>query len=216
MSRTGSVAATTHRATHSTSHHHRTSCPYMDDLLSSAHRDDLPALAQAAVVHAQFESIHPFTDGNGRVGRASINATLRRRRVTSRVVVPLAAAPVARREHYFALLDSYRAGDLTTVVSSFASASRITAAESRVTATRLADIPSGRRCWAGCAPVVPLPDCSPSCLLGPCCRRRTPVLPWAGRSGVSTRRSSDPRRRCAASAHRPQAESGLGCIPGPG
>src|SRR5450755_675484 len=40
---------------------------YLQDLLAYANRDDLPALVQAAIVHAQFESIHPFTDGNGRI-----------------------------------------------------------------------------------------------------------------------------------------------------
>jgi Fic family protein len=114
---------------------------YMDDLLGFVHRDDLPVLAQAAVAHAQFESIHPFTDGNGRIGRALINAILRRRRVTTRVVVPLASALVAVRERYFGLLGSYRDGDLAPLVSSFASASRIAAAESRVSAGRLAEIP---------------------------------------------------------------------------
>jgi hypothetical protein len=77
---------------------------YMNDLLVFANRDDLPVLAQAAVAHAQFESIHPFTDGNGRIGRALINAILRRRRTTSRVVVPLASALVAHRDRYFDLL----------------------------------------------------------------------------------------------------------------
>jgi Fic family protein len=72
---------------------------YMNDLLVFANRDDLPVLAQAAVAHAQFESIHPFTDGNGRIGRALINAILRRRRATSRVVVPLASL-VAHRDRY--------------------------------------------------------------------------------------------------------------------
>ena len=61
---------------------------YMDDLLAFANRDDLPALVQAAIAHAQFESIHPFTDGNGRIGRALINTVLRRRKATTRVVVP--------------------------------------------------------------------------------------------------------------------------------
>lgn len=49
---------------------------YMADLIAFVNRDDLPALAQAALAHAQFESIHPFTDGNGRIGRALINTVL--------------------------------------------------------------------------------------------------------------------------------------------
>ena len=40
-------------------------------------RDDVPVLAQAALTHAQFESIHPFPDGNGRAGRALLHAQLR-------------------------------------------------------------------------------------------------------------------------------------------
>jgi hypothetical protein len=61
---------------------------YMDDVVTFADRSDMPALLQAAIAHAQFESIHPFTDGNGRIGRALINTILRRRGATTRVVVP--------------------------------------------------------------------------------------------------------------------------------
>jgi Fic family protein len=114
---------------------------YMDDLMIFANREDLPALVQAAVAHAQFESIHPFTDGNGRIGRALINTVLRRRGATARIVVPLASALVARRDRYFDVLNSYRAGDLRPLIATFALSARIAAAESRVTAGRLADIP---------------------------------------------------------------------------
>ncbi|HST49590.1 Fic family protein [Jatrophihabitans sp.] len=113
---------------------------YLDDLLSFANRNDLPALAQAALAHAQFESIHPFTDGNGRIGRALINAVLRRRGATTSVVIPLASALVARRDHYFELLHSYRRGDIDPLLTTFAESARIAAAQSRVTATRLNDI----------------------------------------------------------------------------
>ena len=113
----------------------------MSDLLAFANRDDLPALVQAAIAHAQFESIHPFTDGNGRIGRALINTVLRRRGATTRVVIPLASALVARRDRYFDLLDSYRAGDVRPLITTFAESSRIAAAESQVTARRLAGIP---------------------------------------------------------------------------
>jgi Fic family protein len=118
---------------------------YIDDLVEFANRDDLAVLGQAAVAHAQFESIHPFTDGNGRIGRALINAVLRRRRVTTRVVVPLASALVAHRERYFGHLDAYRAGEVDPIVASFSAAALVAAAESRVTAERLRTIP---REWA--------------------------------------------------------------------
>lgn len=114
---------------------------YLDDLMAFANRDDLSALVQAAIAHAQFESIHPFTDGNGRVGRALINAALRRRGVTTTVVVPLASALVARRDAYFEVLTHYRAGDPEPIIAAFASASTIAARESRVTAARIAELP---------------------------------------------------------------------------
>jgi Fic family protein len=114
---------------------------YMDDLLTFANRDDLPTLIQAAIAHAQFESIHPFTDGNGRIGRALINTVLRRRGATTHVVVPLASALVARRDRYFDLLNAYRTGDVRPLISTFAESSRIAAAESQVTANRLSEIP---------------------------------------------------------------------------
>ncbi len=115
---------------------------YIDDLIAFANRDDLSVLAQAAVAHAQFESIHPFTDGNGRIGRALINAILRYRRITTRVVVPLASALVAHRDRYFDLLGAYRLGEVRPLIESFAESFRIAAAESRTTAHRLADVPN--------------------------------------------------------------------------
>ncbi|MCU1688074.1 MAG: hypothetical protein JWN20_2 [Jatrophihabitantaceae bacterium] len=114
---------------------------YMADVLAFANRADLPALVQAAIAHAQFESIHPFTDGNGRIGRALINGVLRARGVTTRVVVPLASALVAHRNRYFDHLGSYRDGDPAPLIGSFARSARIAAAESRETAVRLSGLP---------------------------------------------------------------------------
>jgi len=114
---------------------------YMLDLCAFTNRTDMSALVQAAVAHAQFESIHPFTDGNGRIGRALVNTVLRRRGATSTVVVPLASALVARRDAYFDVLTQYREGDPTPIVSVFATASRLAAEESQVTAMRMAAFP---------------------------------------------------------------------------
>ncbi len=83
----------------------------MDDLAEFMARDDLPALAQTAVSHAQLENIHPFPDGNGRTGRALMHAQLRHAGLTRHVVVPISAGLLAETERYFAALTAYRSGD---------------------------------------------------------------------------------------------------------
>lgn len=115
---------------------------YLDDLYAFANRDDMPALVQAAIVHAQFESIHPFTDGNGRIGRALINAVLRRRGLTRRTVVPLASAMVANRDRYFTQINDYRTGQLGPFVQALAEAAIAAADESRESAHRLREMPA--------------------------------------------------------------------------
>jgi Fic family protein len=113
---------------------------YLDDLFAFANRDDVPTLVQAAIVHAQFESIHPFIDGNGRIGRALIHAVLRRRRAARHLTVPIASALVAHRERYFAALDDYRSGSAAPVIAMLASATSTATAESWRTATHLNDV----------------------------------------------------------------------------
>ena len=61
----------------------------LEDLCAFCNAGDLPAVVQAAVSHAQFETIHPFADGNGRTGRALIHVILRRRGLTTRVQPPI-------------------------------------------------------------------------------------------------------------------------------
>ena len=61
----------------------------LKDLFSSCNDDSLPPLAHAAVAHAQFETIHPFVDGNGRTGRALFHLVLRRRGLGLRVLPPV-------------------------------------------------------------------------------------------------------------------------------
>jgi Fic family protein len=61
----------------------------MDDLCAFCNAESLPAIAQAAIAHAQFETIHPFADGNGRTGRALIQLVLRRRSLATRILPPV-------------------------------------------------------------------------------------------------------------------------------
>jgi Fic family protein len=120
----------------------------MDDLLVFANRTDLPILAQAAIVHAQFESIHPFTDGNGRIGRALISAILRRRGLTQRVTVPLASAMLADTSRYFAQLTGYRAGGADEFVEYVAIAAIHSSEAAQDSARALAQLPEHWRAVA--------------------------------------------------------------------
>lgn len=114
----------------------------MKDLFSFANRDDVPVLAQAAITHAQFETIHPFTDGNGRIGRSLVNAILRRKKITTRVVVPIASYLVANRQAYFNDLNRYRDGYLEEIITRFASAANTASVEAGRTATILSELPA--------------------------------------------------------------------------
>ena len=66
--------------------HHERVPAALEDLVAFMNRRDIDPLAQAAIAHAQFETIHPFTDGNGRTGRALISALLLARGVTRHVI----------------------------------------------------------------------------------------------------------------------------------
>jgi len=114
----------------------------LDDLLAWANRDDIPAVIHAAIAHAQFESIHPFTDGNGRIGRALISAMLRRRGLAHNVVIPLASGLLAVRDVYFAALTSYRSGDPTPISEIVARSARAAAVESRASIEQLRSLPA--------------------------------------------------------------------------
>ena len=71
------------------------------DLMAFVNRMDVPPLLQAEIAHAQFEIIHPFADGNGRVGRALVHAVLRRRGVAPAFVPPISAVLARSRDAYF-------------------------------------------------------------------------------------------------------------------
>jgi Fic family protein len=83
----------------------------VSDLCAFLARRDVSPLAQAAIAHAQFETVHPFEDGNGRVGRALIHAVLQRRRLAESHVPPLSIVLAANPRSYIGGLTSFRAGD---------------------------------------------------------------------------------------------------------
>ncbi|MFB4350766.1 Fic family protein [Microbacterium sp. CR_7] len=107
----------------------------MSDLIRFVERQDISVLVQVAVAHAQFETIHPFVDGNGRTGRALAQSILRNKGLVGSTAVPISAGLLVNTGRYFAALTDFRAGDAGPIVREFARASRIAAS----TGTRLVD-----------------------------------------------------------------------------
>lgn len=112
--------------------------PLIGDLADFISRDDLPAVAQAAIAHAQFETIHPFVDGNGRVGRCLIHVVLRRRGVAPRFVPPVSIVLAARPAAYVDGLVGFREGRIAEWIESFAGGTHDAAAASIELAERVA------------------------------------------------------------------------------
>jgi Fic family protein len=96
--------------------------PALEDLAAFINRTDLPPVLQAAVVHAQFETIHPFLDGNGRVGRALIHVVLKRRGLTPFYVPPISLVLAGRAGRYVQGLTDYRFGNENAWYLTFAEA----------------------------------------------------------------------------------------------
>ena len=103
---------------------HHSRVPHaIHDLVSFIHREDIPALVQAALAHAQFETIHPFTDGNGRTGRALIHSILRNKGTVQNITVPVSSGLLNNVNRYYDALNSYREGDAEAIVYHLAEAS---------------------------------------------------------------------------------------------
>ncbi len=94
----------------------------MEDLCRFADRDDVPPVAQAAILHAQFENIHPFADGNGRTGRALIYTVLRRRGEIGEYVPPISLVLGSEPKTYVDGFGAYSAGDVSAWCGTFAEA----------------------------------------------------------------------------------------------
>lgn len=116
----------------------------VDDALRFARRDNLDVLPQIAITHAQFETIHPFPDGNGRTGRALVHAMLRSTGTTRQVTVPVSAGLLSDPQGYFDALTAYRRGNPVPIVEVFTKSSFAAVKNSR---TLIDDLKQARSRW---------------------------------------------------------------------
>ena len=96
--------------------------PLLEDLCAFCNDETLPPLVQAAIAHAQFETIHPHEDGNGRTGRALLQVILKRRNVAPRFVPPISVVLAQNRDRYIEGLTAYREGNFEQWFEIFAAA----------------------------------------------------------------------------------------------
>lgn len=89
---------------------------YIDDLEVFAARDDIDPLVKAFVFHAQFETVHPFADGNGRAGRALVHLLLRDGGISEAACLPVSAGLLADIGAYHGALAAFREGDAEPIV----------------------------------------------------------------------------------------------------
>lgn len=82
--------------------------PFMEDLVAFVNRPRIPAVAMAAIAHAQTETIHPFVDGNGRTGRALVHVLLRRAGLCTCTIAPVSLVLATHKERYISALELYR------------------------------------------------------------------------------------------------------------
>jgi Fic family protein len=112
----------------------------LDDLCEFMDRDDISPITQAAIAHAQFETIHPFGDGNGRVGRCLIQVLLRRRGLAPRFVPPISIVLGSRKDAYVSGIEAFRAGAVDDWVAYFARAAESAALGSREFSEEVEDL----------------------------------------------------------------------------
>ncbi len=115
----------------------------MSDLERFLHDDrcPYPTLVKAALAHVQFETIHPFLDGNGRLGRLLISFILHHEGLLSKPLLYLSLYFKQHREQYYRLLDTVRReGDWEQWVDFFLEGVELTAINAVQTARRLVEL----------------------------------------------------------------------------
>ena len=102
--------------------------------------EDIPVLIKIALIHSQFETIHPFVDGNGRTGRLLITFYLCQQKILKRPVLYLSEYFKKHRELYFSMLDEYRRGNITGWLEFFLKGIVTVAKEAIETSDKIVDL----------------------------------------------------------------------------
>ena len=117
--------------------------PCLDDLLAFAKRDDVGPIEKAAIFHSQFETIHPFIDGNGRTGRALLHKILRDEGVLTQMTLPVSAGLLHNVNEYLMSLTRFQEGDPVAVIDQLTDALELAVSIGRLVASRMDAVLAG-------------------------------------------------------------------------
>ena len=109
-------------------------------------------------MHAQFETIHPFADGNGRAGRALIHLVFRRRKVAPAYVPPISVVLATARDRYIEGLTGFRADGVAEWVVQFATAARSAAKLASAYLEQVQELSAAWRAKLAAQPAAPRAD----------------------------------------------------------
>ena len=112
----------------------------LDDLVAFSRREDIGAVAKAAIIHAQLETIHPFIDGNGRTGRTLLHKILKDEGVLRQTAVPVSAGLLHDIDSYMDSLEAYQQGNPIAVVEQLVDALDLALAIGSKTAMQIDEV----------------------------------------------------------------------------
>jgi Fic family protein len=111
----GGTPYSPHDAAYVAPHHSRVDA-LMADWIDFAKRSDVNPVVKSAIAHAQFETIHPFTDGNGRSGRALLHVLFSEEGLLSHATLPISAGLLHDVDSYMSAISAYQTGDIEPIV----------------------------------------------------------------------------------------------------
>lgn len=112
----------------------------LDDFVRFVRRDDLHPIAKAAIAHAQFETLHPFVDGNGRTGRTLLHRILKEEEVLGHSALPVSAGLLHNIDAYMDSISAYQQGDPIAVIEQVVSALELAVAVGGMVAQKLDEV----------------------------------------------------------------------------
>lgn len=110
---------------------------YMADLIEFGTRSDLNPVVKAAILYAQFQTVHPFLTTNGQTGRALIHHIFRAEGVLSSTLIPVSVGFLHNIDSLINALQSYREGYPLVIIEELVSALELALFVSRVTETSI-------------------------------------------------------------------------------